>query len=178
MSGQPIEPGQTLTAGIVQDLAWRGSPVGKWLRRTSIGIEDHITDYANATAIAWDSTVLDTWGSRSLPPDNARIRPPIPGRYTFEGSIGFGGVPSGARRGTLWRVNGEAITDGSSRPHVVGSIASAVLTVEARTLVVDLDGEEDYVELCGLHDATTSPLSTTEAPHLIPYLIMFYAGSF
>ena len=168
-----IEAGMILTADMLNAVALTGRPIGHWQRVGNQSIEA-TTNVSNATAIAWDSTVFDEFDSRMDPPDNSQIRPTRPGLYTFIGGVGMGSSSSGTVRGTAWRKNGDPVEAGSSRPHVTGDIADFQIEATARTITVEMDGEEDYVELCGLQNSGSS--LNVNSGVVRPYLILVYSG--
>lgn len=106
---------------------------------------------SSATAISWDTEVLDRldcWSSGTNPD---RYQPNVAGWYKLDGMVSFDPDTDGLVRGAAWRKNGVAIDGNVSRAHLAGT-GTNTATAIAVPMAVSMNGTTDYIELVGLHD--------------------------
>lgn len=125
-----------------------------------------------SNALSWDNIILDELGGWSAA-QPTRYTPPIAGWYLCTGAAAFTGSTSGTYRGVSWLVNGSVVVAATAKP-IASAPANTTLTVEARALPVELDGDDDYVQLAPFHNVGSN-LDTTGSS-LRPFAAIYYAG--
>lgn len=170
MAFQPLSAGQRLTAGTLNALLMIGADVFRAYLTASQIITSGTETAANACQ--WDQIdrdILGAWSSSN----KTRWTCPAAGWWKLSGSTSFNGSTGGSQRDALWFVNGANITAGRARTFAETSISAVPLSVEARTLTVQLALGE-YVELIPVHNIGSNIGTATGT--LAPYMAVTYAG--
>jgi len=107
---------------------------------------------SSATAISWDTEVLDRLNCWAIGSNPDRYQPNVAGWYMFEGMVSFDPDTDGTTRACAWRKNGSAIDGNVNRAHVAGT-GTSTATAIAVPMPISMNGTTDYVELVGMHDA-------------------------
>jgi hypothetical protein len=164
-----VYPGKRATADLINAIAAIGRTMFVAFRDASQSISDGTNPDA-ANAISWDNIESDLLGgwSASQP---TRWTPPIAGRYMLTGGVAFMASTAGTTRGASWLVNGSVVAGSTARPVI--SVSNEVCTAEARSLPVELDGD-DYVQLVAIQE-TGGALNTATASNR-PFISVTYVG--
>lgn len=166
---QPLAAGQRLTAEELNLNLMIGCTVFRAYRTTAQSITSGAETAANA--LSWNQIDLDRLSAGAL--NTTRWTCPTAGWWTVSGSISFNGSTAGSQRDAAWFVNGSLITAGRSRTFAETSIANTPLTVEARSLPVQL-AVGDYVELIPVQN-TGGAIDTATGSNT-PYMAVTYSG--
>ncbi|RMB81273.1 hypothetical protein [Streptomyces shenzhenensis] len=153
-----VQPGQSLTAGVLNNAFMVGQVVFTATRDTAQAITS--TSAANTTtanAIQWDAVSLDDLGGwASATP--TRYTAQRAGWYELNGTVSFGNATGNRVAG--WYVNGSLIPGGHSQRL---SAAGTTHSQAAATLAVLLNAG-DYVELAAGQDSGSSISTATGGP--------------
>lgn len=162
--------GQRLTADAANAASEIGMVVFRAYRSSSQSITSGTETVSNA--IVWDAIDLDRHGAGAV--SSSLWTAPFAGWWTLAGGVAFNGAASGTVRDALWYVNGALQAAGRARfAAASGSMPSAILTVEARTIPYLLSAG-DTVQLVAAHDATGS--QTTATGSFRCYMSVTYSG--
>jgi hypothetical protein len=154
-------PWTTEINALRSELDVSSSPPMVHLRQTTLM---SLTNNAG-TAITFTTEDVDTINGHSTSSNTSRYTPNDSGWYLLGGAVSFASNATG-RRGTWWRKNGVDINGSET---VIGASAAGSLTVPARTIVVQLNGTTDYVELMGFQDSgagLNTAVTATQQPSM------------
>lgn len=127
------------------------------LKRAAAQSLTNSTASSSATAVSWDTEVLDRLACYSTGVNPTRYQPNVAGWYIFNGMVSFAAETTGTIRGCAWKKNGSPFNGNVNRAIVDETpISNQGTTSIAIPFPVAMNGTTDYVELVGLHDASAA----------------------
>ncbi|WP_432159263.1 hypothetical protein [Streptomyces sp. bgisy153] len=171
MSLTIFQPGQIMTAGRANGAALIGATVFRARQATTAQSITSGADTAS-NAIQWQDIDHDLLGGWSAG-QPTRWTAPQGGWWELSGAVSFASSAGGQIRECVWYVSGAIISAGRGRPMPNTALSASALTVEARTIPVDL-AAGDYVELIAAQNSGAS--LTTFTGSYSPYIEVTYAG--
>jgi hypothetical protein len=173
----PFQPGNRLTEERLNVGQLIGRVVAQLKRTSTQSISNTGSSAAPSTAdaIAWEAADLNLLGGWDDTVNPSRYTPQVSGWYELSGGISFATTTSGGKRGGGWYKNGSAVDGGRSQIITNSTTASGPTAVPMRTIVVDLDGVTDYVQLMATQTSGDA-LGTNATAAQVPTMTIKYVG--
>jgi len=145
-----------VTGQVVTAAQLNGNPGGTWgpfvLGAPECQVRQTVSQ--NMTTSVWTSVTFDTedqdtdnW--HSVVANTQQVKPQTPGWVRVSGGVSFGTNATG-RRATRWLLNGSVVP--GSRV-ILPATATGGASVPARTMVIQVNGSTDEIELQGFQES-------------------------
>jgi hypothetical protein len=103
-----------------------------------------------ATAVLFDTEIVDSDNFHSTATNTTRLVAPMPGWYELKGGVGYAAAAATGYRAAGWQTTISSVTSILAGSFNLAAVSTTVCAVEARTMRVFLNAG-DYVELMALH---------------------------
>lgn len=152
MANLPVPSPRTYTVGEVETGAYfnatRDALTFSINRPMAVVYQSSAQSLANGslTAVAMDTTVVDSYGGHSNSTNNSRYTAQVAGWYQLDGAYSISAINTTGTRDGQWAKNGAALTAPTGAGVLVGGSSAFSATVAMPGLQIQLNAG-DYVEM-------------------------------